>query len=231
MSLRALIFDLDDTLIDTHGQLVYQAHWQACLAMHAAGLQISPAELMQTRQNLLLQHPRAEINALLAAHYQCQSQAVIQAGFETYFNPHLTELDLFPGTRALLENWAQNYALFLVTSGYEKTQKRKVELLKIAPFFQGIHFVDIKDKNGKYKAFYELQTSLGGENHEFAVIGDRINNEIVAGNQLGMTTVWIRHGECAHILPQNKLEEPDFTLNHVRELPEILAQPLSKQSH
>lgn len=220
--MRVLIFDLDDTLIDTHGQLVQEAHWQACLAMHAAGLPIPPQELMQTRQRLLASQPRAEINALLAQYYGCNAEAVIRAGFEAYFNPELTQLELLPGVRPLLEMWAQAFHMFLVTAGYEKTQKRKVELLNIAHFFSDIIYADINNPQAKYQAFSQIYQQLGGKRREYMVIGDRINNEILAGNRLGMTTVWIRRGECAQIVPQVPEEEPDYRIDHVCELEPIL---------
>lgn len=225
--MRALIFDLDDTLIDTHGQLVQEAHWQACLAMHAAGLPVAPQELMQTRQRLLISHPRDEINTLLAQYYGFASEEIIRAGFETYFNPVLTQLDLLPGVRPLLEVWAQQFLLFLVTSGYAQTQKRKVELLNIEHLFTDIIYADIKNQQGKHEAFSQIYQQYGGNRQEYLVIGDRINNEILAGNLLGMTTVWIRHGECAHIMPQTPEEEPHYRIHHVRELEKILTQSKS----
>lgn len=222
MPVRALIFDLDDTLIDTHGQLVQEAHWQACLAMHAAGLAVPPEELMQTRQRLLLTQPREEINALLANHFGFSCQTIIKAGFDAYFNPVFTELDLFPETLPLLQKWAQVWPLYLVTSGYAQAQRRKVELLGIESLFAQVFYVDIARIQGKREVFAQIQQSLGGAADEYWVIGDRITNEIVAGNALGMTTVWIRQGECAHILPQSEAEQPRFEVQRVHDLEALL---------
>ncbi len=230
MPVRALIFDLDDTLIDTHGQLVQEAHWQACLAMNAAGLSVHPDELMQTRQHLLVTQPREEINALLANHFGFTCQTIIKAGFDAYFNPVFSELDLFPETLPLLQKWAQSLPLYLVTSGYEQAQRRKVELLGIEALFQQIFYVDIARLQGKREVFAEIHQALGGDPREMWVIGDRITNEIVAGNALGMTTVWICQGECAHILPQSEQEQPDFTVKQIHDLDGLLqSQPVWKK--
>jgi HAD superfamily hydrolase (TIGR01549 family) len=222
MPVRALIFDLDDTLIDTHGQLVQEAHWQACLAMHTAGLDVPPTELMQTRQRFLLSHPREEINELLANHYGFSCKTIVKAGFDAYFNPVFSELELFPETRPLLEKWAHNYPLYLVTSGYEQAQKRKVELLGIESLFKAIYYVDIARLKGKQETFAQILSELGGPAEDLWVVGDRITNEIVAGNNLGLTTVWLCQGECAHILPQTEQEKPVFTLTQIHDLDLLL---------
>lgn len=215
MTFRALIFDLDDTLIDTCGQLVPKAHYQSCIAMHQAGLDIPVDTLFETRMSLLESHPRAEINQLLAEHYGQSTPEIIQAGYETYFNPEITELDLMEGAQSVLEKSKDQADLFLVTSGYEKTQSKKVSVLGIAPYFKDIYYVDIKNAQGKKEAFENILNAHAYHPKETVVIGDRINNEIVAANQLGIPTLWIQRGECRGITPETPDEIPTHTIQDI----------------
>lgn len=221
---QALVFDLDDTLMDTYRQLVMQAHHQACRAMLQAGLDVPLELLFATRLELLSSQPRAEINQLLAHHFHCHDEHVIQAGYETYFNPEIGELEPFAGVPEMLSTLGQEYHLFLVTSGYSQTQQRKVEALGIGAHFREICYPAIHDPQGKYTAFAYLQQKYAYQPAEMVVIGDRITNEIVAGNRLGCPTIWIQQGECAQIVPQTPDEEPTLRAQAIQQLPLLLQQ-------
>lgn len=53
------------------------------------------------------------------------------------------------------------------------------------------------------------------------MIGDRIDNDIVPANLLGMRTVWLRQGIWRYWKQTDKAEEPDYTANSLSELCEI----------
>jgi HAD superfamily hydrolase (TIGR01509 family) len=224
MTAQALIFDLDDTLIDTYGQLVPEAHRQACIAMVNAGLPVPVDELYATRQALLMAHPRTEINTLLAEHYGYPDPAIIQAGHDTYLNPQITELEPFPGVPELLTTLADAYRLFLVTAGFTHAQQKKIEVLGIGHHFHDICFVDPTrpGPQTKHEAFQILLDRHGISPHHTVVIGDRITNEIAAGNRLGCHTIWMRHGECAHITPEHPDEHPHHTIDAIHQLTGVL---------
>ena len=60
--IRHLIFDLDDTLFDTFGQLVKPAFLEASAAMIAAGLNApSVTDCMGAREKILLTNKRQKI--------------------------------------------------------------------------------------------------------------------------------------------------------------------------
>jgi len=224
MKFQALVFDLDDTLMDTHGQLVSEAHWQACLAMHATGLNVPINDLFATRMRLLKEQPRADIDLILAHYYDCQNPAVIAAGHKTYFNPHISHLDPFPGVPEMLAHLKEDHKLFLVTSGYEQTQARKIDVLGLRDYFEEVCYAPVGNPRGKEEALKYLSQKYALDYTSMVVIGDRISNEIATGNRLGCPTIWIRHGECAHILPEGPHEEPDLSTDSVTQIPLLLQQ-------
>ena len=54
------------------------------------------------------------------------------------------------------------------------------------------------------------------------MIGDRLDNDIAPANLLGMTTVRIMRGFGQYASPDRDEMTPDYTVNHLSELCEIL---------
>lgn len=54
------------------------------------------------------------------------------------------------------------------------------------------------------------------------MIGDRIDNDIVPANSLGMYTIWIKQGFWRYWSIKNDIEKADYTVNSLSELCEIL---------
>lgn len=225
MSLQALIFDLDDTLMDTHGQLVMDAHHQACLAMQRAGLDFPLEELFAARLHFLKTQPREDVNTLMVEHFGHHDPRIIQAGHDTFLNPEIGDIDVFAGVPELLENLKQHYALFLVTAGFKTAQSKKIQVLGIGHHFKEILIIEPGSPGGKKAAFIEIKERYQYHFEQMLIIGDRISNEIKAGNQLGCPTFWVQHGECAHDLPANHEEEPTWQSQSVLDVQSILSHP------
>lgn len=54
------------------------------------------------------------------------------------------------------------------------------------------------------------------------MIGDRIDNDIVPANLLGMNTIWIKRGFGQYWKISKEIEKPDFVVNNLLELCNIL---------
>ena len=232
MKIQALVFDLDDTLMDTHGQLVPEAHRQACFAMRKSGLDIPFETLYEARMRLVDAFPRGDINQLLAEHFSCDNPEIAAAGHQAYFNPQIGRLAPFPGVPEMLADLQQGFRLFLLTSGYQAPQTQKVNALGIGSLFEQIYYASIDDPAGKKYALEQIARDYTLDFSQIMVIGDRINNEILWGNRLGCQTVWIQQGECANIVPEAPDEQPHHQLAAVTELPQLLnTLPLTRIEH
>lgn len=51
-----------------------------------------------------------------------------------------------------------------------------------------------------------------------AMVGDRLDNDIVPANKLGMYSIWIKQGNWKDARPAETLEFPDMTVNSLTEL-------------
>lgn len=54
------------------------------------------------------------------------------------------------------------------------------------------------------------------------MIGDRIDNDIVPANLLGMNTIWIKRGFGQYWKISQEIEKPDFVVNNLLELCNVL---------
>ena len=54
--------------------------------------------------------------------------------------------------------------------------------------------------------------------NEAVMVGDRIDNDILPANKLGMITVWIKHGLGGLCEPTDDSEMPNYTINELSEL-------------
>jgi HAD superfamily hydrolase (TIGR01549 family) len=83
--------------------------------------------------------------------------------------------------------------LFLVTSGFRRLQRSKIEALRLRRFFEEIHIdaIDEPDRKGKQAIFERILDTHSLAPREVLVVGDNPDSEIAAGNRLGMKTVQI----------------------------------------
>jgi putative hydrolase of the HAD superfamily len=82
------------------------------------------------------------------------------------------------------------YTKFLVTTGFISLQQSKIDRLGIAGDFEKIFIVDPSRTNqSKKDIFQEILSAFSYSKDELIVIGDDLNSEIKAGNELGIRTV------------------------------------------
>ena len=73
------------------------------------------------------------------------------------------------------------------------------------------------------KRIFEIALNKSGcKACDSVMIGDRIDNDIVPANLLGMHTVWVWQSFWRYWIQTNKVEEPDYTVDSLSELCEIL---------
>ena len=70
-----------------------------------------------------------------------------------------------------------------------------------------------------------FQIALGRANckpEKALMVGDRIDNDIVPANKIGMKTIWIKQGFGKYCEPKTEKEQPDYTVKNLNELISIL---------
>jgi putative hydrolase of the HAD superfamily len=217
----AYFFDLDDTLVDTYQHLVSQAHWDAAKAMVAAGFPYPLEETYRYRLQFHQKDPRHSQEFLFTQHFpEAMNKHIETASYQGYFHRKIPQdLKPFPETIPLLDFLqTQQKPLFLITSGIEETQKEKVTLLRIAPFFKEISYLSSSSSTAKYLEFSRLLNTYQLPASQVICIGNRLDSEIEAGNLLGCYTLYLKQGEFAHLQVQKKSERPQIELQSLADL-------------
>ncbi len=218
-----LIFDLDDTLLDTFGQLLPQASKEACLAMIEGGLATDLASCLRVRDELAQTSQRAQLFETIVQRFGVKSGAhekqVAQAGFKAFYDRKVeSSIALFPGVRDSLHDLKNRYSLHLVTAGHPDTQDEKLQILDLNSLFESVTVVNSFAGEEKLQAFKLIQKQTKGLPGQYLSIGNRLDTDIAPAKRLGWATCWVKYGEYARSMPAHTNEEPDFIINRIQEL-------------
>lgn len=225
MTVKAIFFDLDDTLFDCWGTLVEDAHRDAVRAMIKAGMPAEEEEALLRRLAIHDASPGCEIDRELAASYGAgESDGIVQAGHRAYHNRQVGEIKLFPGAREMIDRLRTGCMLFLVTVGGMRTQHEKVKQLSLKQTFHEIAYLDVEQGISKERAYRHLSGRYSLDPSECIAVGNRTDSDIRDANIVGMTTVLVQAGEYAKMAPAGEMDVPDYTVRSVIELEEIISK-------
>lgn len=110
---------------------------------------------------------------------------------------------------------SENIPVILVGKGGEDMQQ-EVDRLKVNRYFQKIIFAKGEKDPDVFKAFISDNPS------KTVLIGDRVRSELEIGNKLGATTIWVKQGKFATEKPENKNQEPEYTVGSLTECLKLL---------
>ncbi|MFC1691265.1 TIGR02253 family HAD-type hydrolase [Nanoarchaeota archaeon] len=220
--IKAIIFDLDDTLFDSTA-LAEAARKEACNAMVNAGI---PDSVENSYKSLLRIVKKYGSNDSRHFDRLCNSYGIknrpdiIASGVVAYHNMKFSKLHMFPRSRFTLTNlMKQRYKLALVTNGIISKQWEKITRLKIKYLFDEIM---ISEKQPKSKLLKKALSKLNVNPSEILSVGNRIDAELKDSKKLGMKTVRILQGKYSKMKPKGKLDKPDFNIKNISEIIGIL---------
>ncbi len=226
--LDGIVFDLDDTLIDTARLLLAPADRRAIAAMRALGLVLDETAALD-HVRALRRAGRVHVFRDLAADAGAP-EAAADAGERAFFVYEVPELTLDADVAVALDRLAARAPLALLSLGDPVTQRRKVERLGIAGRFVECVYVARDEPGGKEAALRALLARRGWRADHVIVAGDRPDSDVRAGNRCGCLTVLVRAagGEFAEVAPVGPDDVPWRTVSHVSEIAALLdsARPL-----
>jgi putative hydrolase of the HAD superfamily len=229
---KALLLDLDDTLLDYSGGA--ERCWaEACAAMAGSLDQARLAEVLAASRRSFwddpARHRRERVNmlrawtqiaALALEAYGAPAPelaAVIAADFSAR---RRAVMALFPETLACLSALrAAGIPLGLVTNGDATEQRWKIERCALAPFFGAI-VVEGEVGAGKPDAvvYRTALKALGAEpGPEVWMVGDHLEFDVAGAQRLGLRGVWMDRAGTG--LPPEATVRPDRI---VRALDEVV---------
>lgn len=122
---------------------------------------------------------------------------------------------LIEGSKEVLETLhVKDYTLSLVTR-IEGQREEVIKELGLQPFFSDILFT-----LDKKEVLHSLVQKYPEK--QMFVIGDRVQEEIAYGNELGVTTIWFKAGKFSTDEPRTEVEKPTYIISSLTEVLELV---------
>lgn len=143
------------------------------------------------------------------------------------YREHNPNIELDKNIRSLLIKLRRIYSLGIITDGYFKVQKKKVQALKLEELFDSIIYTDEYGKEywkpnilGYKLALEELGDILP---EETVYIGDNPHKDFIGAKKVGITTVRVlyRNREYSNVR-LNKEYEADYEIRKLQEIIDVL---------
>ncbi|HEU5319578.1 MAG TPA: HAD family hydrolase [Methylomirabilota bacterium] len=228
--MRALLLDLDDTLLDYSGGA--DACWEAACAevqppVEAAALLRALGETRRWFWSDPVRHRRERVDMpnawrQIAAHALARcgvdGAAPAHALAEAYAARSRATMRLFPDTLDCLRRLrADGLPLGLVTNGDAREQRDKLARYGLGAFFD---VVVIEGERGAGKpdevVYREALAVLGARADEAAMAGDHLEFDVAAPQRLGLRGIWV--DRAGRGVPADSPVRPDRVIRGLGEL-------------
>ncbi|XP_061545942.1 N-acylneuraminate-9-phosphatase [Phycodurus eques] len=237
-AVKAILFDLDNTLIETHraGRYAIQKTQELLKTSLALDDDTITNICDKFKQKLLHENfdPTAgrSIDEVRVGHWEdsikesvdsCSTSSLAHQCYYLWKNTRLELLNLSPEISSLLKQLRRKYKLLLLTNGNAQTQREKVEAARCEGFFDSIVLAGDYAEQKPFPSIFRLCFDLlQVEPQDCIMVGDSLDTDIQGGWSAHVrATVWINSAGDA--VPVGSVT-PDFTLSTVLDLEDILAQ-------
>jgi len=225
LPIKALLFDLDDTLYDEK-QFV-NSGFNKVAEFVENKFKIDKDFFYKILIDIFNEGKRGNIfNIALERVNIIYDENIIRLMVKIY-REHNLKIKLDKGIRSLLIKLKGIYSLGIITDGYFEVQKKKVQALKLEELFDSIIYTDKygreywkPDVFGYKLALKELDDILP---EETVYIGDNPHKDFIGAKEIGITTVRIlcRGREYSNVR-LDKDYEADYEIKELQEIIDVL---------
>lgn len=186
--LKALIFDMDDTL---YGEKEYVRSGYRQIANLFPEISGAQERLWQ-----LFEEKKAAIDVFLEEIGR-DSQEMKQLCLHTY-RYQTPEIHLYPGVeRMLCQLKEQGFLLGVITDGRPEGQRAKIQALGLEKLVDEIIVTDelggAEFRKPNPLAFEKMKERLGVDYCEMCYVGDNVSKDFISPENLGMRSIWFRN--------------------------------------
>jgi len=190
MTIKAIVFDMDDTLYEEQDYVVsgfkavdeYVSRWLGIDGFYDIAVEMFRSDNKQMIFNRTLDRLEVEYDDRLIAdlvdHYRC----------------HYPDIRLLDDARWVLEQLHDDVKIALISDGYLSAQRQKVAALNLSRRFDYILLTDeLGRENWKPNPlpYQTVSRKLHIPHHECMYIGDNVMKDFISANKLGWTTVHV----------------------------------------
>lgn len=229
---RAMLIDLDDTLLDTTPSS--DRLWREVVDEFADEIGHTPTAINRAldaarewywadpKRNqagrLDLERSRLEVVHSALKRLGIDRHDLAERFAEAYSDRRVGAMQPFPGVLdALRELKRRGVKLALLTNGMGASQRDKVDRFELEPLFDAV-FIEGEVGLGKPdpELFQQALDKLGVTADQAWVIGDNLDWEVAAPQRMGMTGIWVDWQGTG--LPEGSTVKPDRIIRSITEL-------------
>ncbi|XP_052039831.1 N-acylneuraminate-9-phosphatase [Apodemus sylvaticus] len=231
---RAVFFDLDNTLIDTAGAS-RRGMLEVIKLLQSKYHYKEEAEIICDKVQVKLSkecfHPYSTcITDVRTSHWEEAIQETKggadnrKLAEECYFlwkSTRLQHMTLAEDVKAMLTELRKEVRLLLLTNGDRQTQREKIEACACQSYFDAIVVGgEQKEEKPAPSIFYHCCDLLGVQPGDCVMVGDTLETDIQGGLNAGLkATVWINKSGRVPLTPSPM---PHYMVSSVLELPALL---------
>jgi putative hydrolase of the HAD superfamily len=223
--IRAIFFDIDDTLYDST-KLTTMARRNSIKAMVDAGLPVMDEDEVYS----LLEDIIKRFGSNYGKHYDELlkelglewNPKIIAAGVVAYEHTKVGYLKPFPRVVPTLLELKKDYKLGVISNGLAVKQWEKLVGLGIYHLFDIVATSEELGYTKPQKEIFEFpMRKLGLKPEECIMVGDRLDTDIAGAKKAGMQTIRIRKGKRAREKPV-KEQRPDYEIDDISQISKVL---------
>lgn len=197
-----IVFDLDDTLIDTSGTILTQRLQRVARDLHPGS----------ENQLLRLNHNAKSSKESLGEF--CEISDLQELSIHSF--PFVEQPQPLQGANALLKTLSLDHNLALVTIGDDDFQREKIKRADINLRF----FSEVCVCKEKFSIYKRLLEKYSYEPSQVVVIGDRIDRDLAPAKLLGCKTIHIKWGRGVNF--SDRRGHVDFAIRKLEQILDIL---------
>jgi len=222
MAIKAILFDLDNTLID-YMRMDMKSMEAAINAMIKAGLKTTLPKatkelyLLRNQYGFEYRHIFEKLSEKINGKIDYR---IITHGIIAYRKLRESYLSAYPGTRPVLRKLKKKYKLAIISDAPRLNAWFRLVALRIDHFFDVIVTSgDVRKKKNTFAPFRAALKKLKIKPEEALMVGDRIDRDIKMAGKLGIKTCYAAYGRVTKV---KRKSGADFEINDIDELPGIL---------
>ena len=212
--LKAVFFDLDNTLVDFM-KMKRSSVEAAASAMIDAGLPLTKAKAVKRIFEIYSAHgieDQQVFQRLLKQTLGKIDYRILATGIAAYRRVQTGYMTPYPGVRStLLALKERGVKLAIVSDAPRMRAWMRLASMNLAEFFDAVITLgDSKLKKPAPQPFKKALREMGVEPSEVIFVGDNPDRDVAGARALGMKTAWAKYGAASN---QKTKQKPDFVLN------------------
>lgn len=230
MGSKTILFDLDDTLLDTHIVFTTAINEVKGYIVEESGEELEKVSDIFDK-SLVRAYSEVSINPVkewptTLKYLQEQipiPEDTVRKSIERMYSVYGTVPELFDGAKNVLQGLTDSgYTLGLVTHAVEDWTNLKLDKHNLRKYFKHIEICNI-DRHKNSSDWHSAFTKLGVHPSKGVIVGDNIKGDIIAGSEIGTETlIWINKGNGWSVYSVGEIPKGTHEVKHVVEVPQVL---------